>query len=173
MVLHADGPRRIDLARAHDIVSSLPKHVTPVGVFFDAPLPRLMQACETIGLGLVQLHGDETPGYAAAIHAPIIKALPVTGRVDEWPAPAIVLLDAHDPARRGGTGQVIDWTVAGKVREETPSLFLAGGLSAENVGEAIARVRPFGVDACSSLESTPGIKDLILVKAFVRAVRSS
>ena len=83
-----------------------------------------------------------------------------------------IMLDAFHRELRGGTGQVVDWTVARSVRELVPRLFLAGGLSPENVGQAIAAVRPYAVDACSSLESTPGRKSAERMKAFVQAVRN-
>src|SRR5438128_4287643 len=86
---------------------------------------------------------------------------------------AAIMLDSFHSQLRGGTGQVIDWSMARRARETFPRLILAGGLSPENVAEAIAEVQPFAVDACSSLESSPGRKDPERIRAFVRAVRSS
>jgi phosphoribosylanthranilate isomerase len=83
------------------------------------------------------------------------------------------MLDSFHLELRGGTGQVFDWTVGRRTREVVPRLFLAGGLSPDNVAKAIADVRPDAVDACSSIESSPGLKDAELMKAFVSAVRSS
>ena len=94
----------------------------------------------------------------------------VPERVSEYETEAI-LLDAFDSRERGGTGRTFDWEVARRVRSLVPRLFLAGGLSVENVGEAVARVQPYAVDACSRLESAPGKKDLERVRNFISAVR--
>jgi phosphoribosylanthranilate isomerase len=107
----------------------------------------------------------------------VIKVLRAGGKFNpdqalEYDVDAI-MLDSFHAELRGGTGQVFDWTMGRRTRELVPRLLLAGGLSPENVAEAIAQVRPYGVDACSSIESLPGVKDAERMKAFVAAVRSS
>jgi phosphoribosylanthranilate isomerase len=170
------SPRYLSPADAGKIINALPETVRSVGVFVneDAPETVARMACEAC-ITAVQLHGDETPAYCRALTKKyfVIKAL----RVGEGFAPdealkyetSAILLDAYDARARGGTGRVVDWQTARRVRELVPKLFLAGGLTPENVAEAIARVEPFAVDACSGLESVPGRKDENRLRAFVNA----
>jgi phosphoribosylanthranilate isomerase len=132
-------------------------------------------------LDAVQLHGDESPEFGAELKLrlpdkAIIKALRVNGSFDPRTARSYsvqaIMLDAFHEQLRGGTGRVIDWDIAKQVRDFIPQLILSGGLSPENVAEAISRVQPFAVDVCSSLESSPGRKDASRMKEFVRAVRN-
>jgi phosphoribosylanthranilate isomerase len=145
-----------------------------VGLFVNQPADEVNAVAALVGLGAVQLHGDETIEYAALMERPVVKALPIgeatsVADVDAWPARVVPLLDAHDPDRRGGTGRMVDWALAASVAARRPVL-LAGGLRPDNVAEAIARVRPFGVDVSSGVESTPGVKDHDRLKAFFEAV---
>jgi len=172
------SPRYLSPADAGKIITALPDTVRSVGVFVneDAPETVARMAGEA-HLMAVQLHGDETPAYCRALADDyfIIKAL----RVGEGFTPDealkyetnAILLDAYDARAHGGTGRVVDWQTARRVRELVPKLFLAGGLSPENVAGAIAFVEPFAVDACSGLESAPGRKDAARVRAFVEAAR--
>jgi phosphoribosylanthranilate isomerase len=148
-----------------------------VGVFVNESAPEQVErVAELVGLKAVQLHGDESSQYCRALRGRfVIKALRVNDRfmpqnVEEYETDAI-LLDAYAGNVRGGTGRVIDWSIARQVSELVPQLFLAGGLSVKNVAEAISVVEPYAVDACSSLEREPGIKDAGRVRAFVAAVR--
>ena len=152
-----------------------------VGVFVNESIESITQIAKNLKLDVLQLHGDESPEFCAELKslAPdkaIIKALRVNGAFDPRTASSYsvqaIMLDAFHQQLRGGTGRVIDWDIAGTVRDLVPRLFLSGGLSPENIGEAISRVRPFAVDACSSLESSPGRKDSLRMKEFVRAVRN-
>ncbi len=172
------SPRYISPAEARKIILALPETVQSVGVFVneDSPETVARMAAEP-HLTTVQHHGDETPAYCRALTNDyfVIKAL----RVGEDFAPdealkyetSAILLDAYDARMHGGTGRVVDWQMARRVREIVPKLFLAGGLSTENVADAIAFVEPFAVDACSSLESAPGRKDAARLRAFVEAAR--
>lgn len=172
------SPRYLSPADAGKIITALPDTVRSVGVFVneDAPETVARMAGEA-HLTAVQLHGDETPAYCRALADDyfVIKAL----RVGEGFTPDealkyetnAILLDAYDARAHGGTGRVVDWQTARRVRELVPKLFLAGGLSPENVAGAIAFVEPFAVDACSGLESAPGRKDAARVRAFVKAAR--
>ena len=149
-----------------------------VGVFVDAGAAEIARAVEATGLDVIQLHGDESPGFCAEVRAMtgrrIWKALPVASAADvegieRWPV-AAVLLDAATPGR-GGSGQTIDWAVAARAAESTMPIVLAGGLAPGNVAAAIAAVKPWAVDVASGVESAPGMKDPGKVAAFVRAVR--
>lgn len=164
---------------ARRIIERLPGKVMSVGIFVNEESPETVtlmanEAC----VSAVQLHGDESADYCRAL-AQLgrfrIKALrvhkdfkPETASAYETEA---ILLDAYDAEARGGTGHTIDWGRARKTRKLVPKLFLAGGLSPENIEEAIAIVRPYGVDACSGLESVPGRKDAARVRDFIERAR--
>ena len=173
------SPRAIDPYRARAIVSSLPPFVSAVGVFVDQPADYVNGVASLVHLSAVQLHGEEPGDYVAAIHRPVMKAValrnglaPAAGVVEAWPSRVLVLLDVHDPVRRGGTGRTVDWSVAAEVARRR-RVVLAGGLTAENVSEAIARVQPFGIDVSSGVEAAPGIKDHGRIKALFEAVHGS
>jgi phosphoribosylanthranilate isomerase len=163
LVFWPASPRHVSLARARAIIARLPPAVTPVGVFVNQPLEDVRRIADSAGLGAVQLHGDEPLEYARGILQPVIKAIGVSGTfepraLDAWPPEVTVLLDAHDPARRGGTGRPIDWKAAAAAAARRP-IFLAGGLTPRNIAAAVSDVRPYGVDVSSGVEASPGIKD--------------
>jgi len=175
-VLWPESPRFIDASRARTIVSSLPPFVTPVGVFVNQPIEVVRKIAGLVGLGAIQLHGDESPSYASEVARPIVKALSLEaaaadGEVDRWPERVVLLLDAHDPARRGGTGRTIDWSVAARVAARRRTI-LAGGLTPENVAEAVRTVRPWAVDVSSGVE-TDGVKDVEKIRAFIAAAKDA
>jgi phosphoribosylanthranilate isomerase len=177
LVLWPGSPRYIGAHRARAIVETLPAHVTAVGVFVNQPLDDVRRAADIAALGAVQLHGEESLEYAQALLHPVIKAVPVTSDFDTtalgaWPPEITVLLDAHDPVRRGGTGTTIDWTLAARAAARRPVL-LSGGLTPENVGDALSRVRPYGIDLSSGVERAPGIKDPERLRALFTAVTST
>ena len=174
------GPsvRYIEPQKARLIVNELPPNVMSVGVFVNEDSPSAVRAiAREVGLNGVQLHGDESPEYCEQLNDfYVIKALAVgkefeVANVSEFKVPAI-MLDASHKKLRGGTGETIDWTIARKVNEGGVQLFLAGGLSPENIRDAIVTVRPYAVDACSGLEKEPGIKDLERVGSFIQRIRS-
>ena len=165
------SPRFVDPYRARAIVKALPPFVTPVGLFVNQPREYVSGVASLVRLGAVQLHGDESVEFGASIAWPVIKALSVD-RAREWPATTTLLLDAHDPVKRGGTGHTIGWTAAAGVAAER-KILLAGGLTPENVAEAVARVRPFGVDVSSGVERSPGIKDHDRINAFFEALHAT
>jgi phosphoribosylanthranilate isomerase len=171
------SPRYVAPEEARRIAARLPQSVMRVGVFVNGGEPEeVARVADEAGLTAVQLHGDEPPEYCRALRERfVIKALRAGAdfepeSVVEYEADAI-LLDAFSGAERGGTGRVVDWALARRVRELVPRLFLAGGLSPENVGAAVGAVGPYAVDACSRLESAPGRKDSLRVRAFVAAAR--
>ena len=126
-------------------------------------------------LGAIQLHGDEELEAYLRSSFRLIKAVPVDSRFDEGSVEAIpqhvtLLLDAHDPIKRGGTGRTIDWSRAAAVAR-TRRVILSGGLTSENVGEAIAAVQPYAIDVSSGVESAPGVKDQGRMRALFAAVQ--
>ena len=171
--------RYIAPEEARRIIEQLPSSVASVGVFVNEESPeRVAELAEAAGVAMVQLHGDEPPAFCRALNGyPVIKALRVArGFKPERVAVCgaqIVLLDAFSADAYGGTGKTFDWSLALAARSLVSKLILAGGLTPENVGEAVRRVRPFAVDACSSLERAPGAKDAARVRAFVAAVKSA
>src|SRR5438105_8539328 len=149
------SPRFVDPYRARKIAAALPPFVTTVGVFVDQPLEYVSDVARFVRLGAVQLHGSETAAFAARVPAPVIKAITrLAPPTDDWPLETIFLLDAHDPMRRGGTGQTVDWTAAAALAASR-KIVLSGGLTPENVRAAVARVRPFGIDISSGVELSP------------------
>jgi phosphoribosylanthranilate isomerase len=168
-----NSPRFIDPHRARKIAAALPPFVTAVGVFVNQPVEYVNGVASLVRLGAVQLHGDETPAFAAGVTAPVIKALSIgAADVRAWPVRVRVLLDVHDPVARGGTGRTIDWTAAADLAARR-EILLAGGLTPDNVADAIARVRPFGIDVSSGVERAPGIKDHQRLRALFEAVHDS
>lgn len=165
------SPRRVSAAEARAIVDSLPPHRPQiVGVFIDQTPAEVADIAAAVGLDRVQLHGSEPPGFAAPV--PPMKVLKVRdGAIpdaDGWPDP--LLLDSWSADQRGGTGRAWDWELARPLLAAR-SVFIAGGLNPENVGEVVERYRPYGVDVSSGVESRPRVKDPALVRAFVAAVR--
>lgn len=162
--------RFITPERAADIAAALPASIVCVGVFVDQPIEEMRNIARQVPLGAVQLHGAETQQVAAALLPPVIKAVPVSDEfdpasLDAWPSAVTVLLDAHDPVKRGGTGRTIDWSLAARAAERRP-VMLSGGLHPDNVREAVEMVRPYAVDLSSGVESAPGIKDPAKLRAL-------
>ena len=168
------SPRRVAPDVAAAIVRSLPAEVLTVGVFVDESLAVMRDVSATVGLRAIQLHGNEPSSYAQVLDFQVLKALGV-GQVAEapgWPADTLILLDAIDPVSRGGTGTRVDWIAAADVAKSR-RVVLAGGLTPENVSEAVTVVRPFGVDVSSGVERSPGIKDEDKVRRFVTEARQA
>ena len=166
--------RFIDPYRARRISTALPPWVVPVGVFVDQPAEYVSAVASLVRLGVVQLHGSETPEMVERMPQRVIKSVAVTSdfdesSVDRIPARAGVLLDAHDPERHGGTGTTVDWSRAAAAARRRRVL-LAGGLRPENVRTAIDTVRPFGIDVSSGVESAPGVKDPDRLRALFTAL---
>ena len=173
------SPRYITPHAAREIIEQLPNSVLKVGVFVNEESPELVQniAGES-GITALQLHGDESPNYCRELAANqyVIKALPVSNDFDKnlvqrYEVDAIMLDTKHNTLR-GGTGRAFDWSIAKQVSKMIPKLFLAGGLSPDNVANAIESVRPYAIDACSSLEDRPGKKNEVRMRAFVAAARN-
>jgi phosphoribosylanthranilate isomerase len=175
------SPRYIEPTRARDIVGRLPSEVIKVGVFVNLEERRLAEIVELVGLTAVQLHGDEDRTFVNELkkytNANVIQAIRVShdflaDSISEYPNHAI-LLDSYSADKYGGTGITINWANARAVGELVPALYLAGGLTPENVADAVRSVRPFAVDAASGVESLPGKKDPKKVKAFIRNAKNA
>ena len=172
-VFWPESPRYVEPDRARAIIATLPSSVAAVGVFVNQPASHVKDIVSLAQLAVVQLHGDESPAFAAEMMRPVIKAVSVDGgrpAVADWPESVMLLVDARDPVRRGGTGLRVDWPAAAALARGR-RLLLAGGLTPENVAEAIAHVRPFGIDVSSGVERSPGVKDHGRLKALFDAMR--
>ena len=182
------SPRFLEPEAAREIIGTLRAetrranaHPTMVGVFVNESLEDIVRIANDVGLDAIQLHGEESKEYCRELkqHAPrrfAIKVVRSNGAVGfpdlrRYAADAF-MLDAYAPGLRGGTGRKADWAFAREAAQRLPKLFLAGGLSPENVADAIAAVRPYAVDACSALELSPGKKHHARLKEFVGAVRA-
>jgi len=172
------SPRYIKPETAGRIIKRLPDEVLTVGVFVNEALDVVENSTLVAGLSALQLHGTESPEYCQALEGRYLIKVFATGSefkpqtVLDYQVQAI-MLDTYDGGTFGGTGKLGNWEIASKTRDLFPTLFLAGGLSGENVAEAIERVHPYAVDACSQLEKEPGQKDHARVRAFVTAVRNA
>lgn len=177
LVFHRDSPRVVTIERARAIACALPPFVARTGLFVDAEAGFVRSTLATVPLDLLQFHGDEPPGYCRAFGRPYVKAIRMAEGIDlgtlarEYADAAALLLDAHVPGSVGGTGRTFDWErVPASLRA---AVILAGGLTPQNVAEAIRRVRPWAVDVSGGVESAKGVKDPARVTAFIEAVRQA
>ena len=170
------SPRRCELSAARAIEETVCGRARVVGVFVDATAEEVRRVLGETGIGWAQLHGDEEPGVLEALLPGAYKALRVgTDGVDAIAARyggEHLLLDASVPGMAGGTGRTFDWSHA-RALAGSRQLILAGGLTPENVAEAVRAVRPWAVDVARGVERAPGVKDLARVRAFVDAARSA
>ncbi len=169
----APSPRRIDPGNAREIIRHLPPFITTVGVFVDSPVAEMMDIKTRCGLDVLQLHGDEPVEILEKITGPVIKTISVGKSGSPEPAAypcAAILLDTYVPGTHGGTGKTFDWYLAADWTGPQP-LILAGGLTPENVIEAINQTRPYAVDTSSGVELEPGVKNHEKIRAFIRNIR--
>lgn len=177
-VFHRESPRCVVLEVVRRIVAQLPPFVSPVGVFVNEDPKVVRDFMDGCGLALAQLHGDESAAYCEALGRPILKGIRLRDRgslvaLAEYKGRARVrgfVVDSFSETLFGGTGQVADWNLAAEAAR-AGSVLLAGGLTPENVGEAIQKVRPYGVDVSSGVETRPGKKDHAKILAFIRAAK--
>lgn len=175
--IFAPSRRRVSMAEAAAIAQSLPPFVARVGVFVDAPAAEVEAAARAVPLGVVQLHGEEPPETVAALRRQgldVIKALRVSDRLnpedlERYGAASALMLDTQVDGLAGGSGRSFTWEVAGGLSDRF-TIILSGGLRAENVAEALAIVRPYGVDVSSGVE-TEGHKDPEKIRHFIDEVR--
>lgn len=174
------SPRYIPPSHARMIVSRMPPGVDAVGVFVNASFAEANEIGLAIDLDVLQLHGDELPEAVAEFSEswPLIKAFRVNPefRAEQLesyhPHTDFFLLDGFSQDARGGTGNSFDWSVAREAKRYG-RIFLSGGLTSENVGDAVRHVRPFAVDVCSGVEASPGKKDAARVREFIRIVQEA
>ena len=169
------SPRYVDPAVAGEIAAALPSTVTTVGVFVNESVDGIRETARTAGLRMVQLHGDESPDYVDRIEQPVMRAVTLDAVVETaraWPAGTTLLLDSADPARRGTGRAVVDWARAAQIARGR-RIVLAGGLTPQNIEDAIMTVRPIGVDVSSGVESAPGVKDSEKVARFLSNARAA
>ncbi|WP_019342783.1 phosphoribosylanthranilate isomerase [Stutzerimonas stutzeri] len=177
LVFYASSPRAVNVQQAREIVAALPPFVTTVGLFVNASRSEISETLDAVQLDMLQFHGDETPADCEGFGRPWYKALRVQTGEDvrqqaaRYAGASAILLDTFVTGVHGGTGKVFDWSL---IPTDLPKpLILAGGLTCQNVRQAVAEVRPFAVDVSGGVERSKGVKDATSVKEFVRLVRSS
>ena len=177
------SPRYISQESARQIVRRHAGTVKSVGVFVDQSPEEVTHIMDTVGLDVAQLHGGESPEYcrdivSRSLPAPggrrqVIKAIGLQNGepavLDEFDPEIMILIDAHDPSRYGGTGRTVDWNAARQIAASRKTI-LAGGLNPENITRAVAAVRPYGVDLSSGVEAAPGVKDASRLRRFFEAL---
>ena len=171
------SPRRVTHATAAEIVRALPPFVAKVGVFVNPTEEEVRRAIEACGLDTLQFHGDETPEFCRRFGLKTIKAFRIRDASSLAALPAYQdeawLLDSYVAGQLGGTGARFNWDLAAEAVRQSRMVLLAGGLNAENAAEAVRRVRPYGLDVSSGVESDPGRKDPVRVRAFIAAARGA
>ena len=175
-IFHPASPRYCPPERAREIIAALPPEIATVGVFVNAEAGRVERIVEMCGIDLIQLHGDESPEYCRRFPPErLIKAV-FPGTAEDLAALAAyevraLLVDFRDASRYGGTGKTADWDLAAQIGRKHP-LILAGGLSEENIGAALAAVAPRAVDLNSGVEQAPGIKDHQRLRRIIALIRA-
>ncbi len=178
LVFWPRSPRAVTAAAAREIAAALPPFVARVGVFVDASAVEMGRLADEVGLDVLQLHGQEPLAILEGLPRRALKAVQVESEEQlaqalAWAAAgAGLLVDARGGSAPGGTGRTCDWSWARRLRERAPFVALAGGLTPENVGAALASVAPHALDVSSGVESAPGRKDPRRLRDFVAAVRS-
>jgi phosphoribosylanthranilate isomerase len=171
------SPRLISLSTAVEISRALPPFVLRVGVFVNPEPAQVLEAVAACGLNLLQFHGDEDSSFCTQFGVMSVKALRVQSAaslqtLENFHTDAF-LLDAYSKAGLGGTGEKFNWDLAVEAQKYGKPIFLAGGLTPENVASAVKQVQPFAVDVSSGVEYAPGKKDAAKVRAFIAAVRAA
>lgn len=173
LVFYAPSPRAVTIAQAQKIVENLPPFISIVALFVDAE-PEYVHTClNAVRIDVLQFHGDESPDYCEQFDRPYLKAIRMRDGVDlvglstTYKSATALLLDSYQPGIPGGTGQAFDWSM---IKQINKPIILAGGLTVENVAEAIKQVNPYAVDVSGGVEQSKGIKDKQKVSAFIQEV---
>lgn len=177
LMFYERSPRNISITAAAEISRALSPFIVKVGVFVNPTEDAVLRAIGDCGVTLLQFHGEETPEFCTQFGVMNMKAFRVRDAdsllaLPNYPTDAY-LLDAYSPDAHGGTGAKFNWDLAIEAKKLGKPIFLAGGLTPENVGTAVQKVQPFGVDVSSGVEAAPGKKDPAKVKNFIKAVRES
>jgi len=168
------SPRRISIETANLLSACVPEGILRVGLFLGQDRLEIEQVVSSVALDVLQFHGSETEQQCGGFGLPWLKAVAMESTESakqaerDYPGAMGLLLDSHPSGKRGGSGKVFDWSLS---RPLFKPVWLAGGLNADNVGQAIRMVRPFAVDVSSGVESAPGIKESSRISAFIKAVR--
>ena len=175
-IFYRKSPRYVSPDAAAEIIRQLPAAVSKIGVFVDESPELVNKIVAQAGLTRVQLHGSEPMETCSSIGVPVIKAFRIKdqGSLTElsgYPVSAL-LLDSYVAGQPGGTGEKFNWDLAVQAKRFGLPIFLAGGLTAENVADAVAKVAPYAVDVSSGVEATPGRKDHALVREFIRRAKA-
>ena len=174
-IFYKKSPRSVTIKTVREIVVELPPFVDAVGVFVDETAEQINKIADRCNLDRVQLHGNESPAFCKKIRRRVIKAIRVKDiqslkKLSDYPVNSF-LLDTFSEDQYGGTGKVFDWNLAFPAKKYGP-IILAGGLTPNNVRQAIQRIQPYGVDVCSGVESQPGIKDHKKMQTFLKNVKA-
>jgi phosphoribosylanthranilate isomerase len=175
LVFYDASPRYVQVEQAQKVARALPPYVMSVGLFVNATAETVARVTAAVPLDLLQFQGDETPDFCARFGRPYVRAVGMEEGTDlvecssRFSGAKALLLDAHVPGQRGGTGRVFDWKSI--PRKHPMPLILSGGLTSENVGRAIREVRPWAVDVSSGVESSRGVKDPAKIVEFIRSVQ--
>ena len=175
MIFCEQSPRAVSIGQAQQIVAALPPYVSKVGVFVNAPKEKVTVVTTTVSINCLQFHGDELPQYCESFSYPYIKVLRVHADVDvigfmaQYPTASGFLLDTYVQGISGGTGRVFDWNLVPKSIAQP--IILSGGLTLENVVEAIQQTNPYAVDVSSGVERSPGKKDSQKLNQFFRLIK--
>ncbi len=172
-----ESPRLISLETAAQVARGVPPHVVKVGVFVNPSEDLVMRAISECGLAMLQFHGDEPPEFCTQFGLMTMKAFGIRdaeslNALPDYHTDAY-LLDAYSATSPGGTGEKFNWDIAIDAKKFGKPIFLAGGLTAENVADAVRKVQPFAVDVSSGVESAPGKKDHGKIRAFIEAARNT
>lgn len=174
-VFHEKSPRYIAPEKAEKIIDMLPPFVQSVGVFVNLGLAVVNEIAERCCLDIVQLHGEEPPSYCDQIERRVMKGFRIKDIMSLDPMKhynvAAFLLDAYSPRQYGGTGMTFNWDTAKVAKEFGKPVVLAGGLTIDNVRQAVDQVVPYGVDVSSGVEQAPGKKDHVKVREFIRRAK--
>ncbi len=176
LMFYEQSPRHITLPQAIEIARAMPPFVMRVGVFVNPSEDLVMRAIAECQLGLLQFHGDESSAFCTQFGMMSMKAIRVRDessidQLAQYETDAF-LLDAYSKSGLGGTGEKFNWDLAKAAEKYQKPIFLAGGLTPENVADAVRQIRPFAVDVSSGVESAPGKKDPAKVAAFIKAAKS-
>ena len=176
LVFYDKSPRNVDIHSAQKIIEALPPFINRVGLFVNANPSFIDEILCEVPLDTLQFHGDESVLDCAQYQMPFIKSLRVKPDTnvkeiaENFSSASALLLDSFSPSSYGGTGESFDWSLA-CVKISLP-IILAGGLTVDNVADAIKQVYPYAVDASSGVESAPGVKDIDKIEAFIRHTNS-